>query len=174
MAAAGSCHLRAFALLCQRIEQILPHPEAGLLQGILLGMDHTLPEDLAEAFRVAGLTHIIVISGYNVSILLQAWFVAFTRLIHRWLSLGAGLLVLLAFVLLVGPSPPVVRAAIMSTMYVLAQLAGRRQWPMASLALSALLMLAVNPLLLHSVSFQLSLAATLALILLPQVGRHAG
>ena len=166
----GSRFLRALsrtrALLCQRIEQILPHPEAGLLQGILLGMDHTLPEDLAEAFRVAGLTHIIVISGYNVSILLQAWFVASTRLIHRWLSLGAGLLVLLAFVLLVGPSPPVVRAAIMSTMYVLAQLAGRHQWPMASLALSALLMLAVNPLLLHSVSFQLSLAATLALILL--------
>jgi len=166
----GSRFLRALSgarsLLRQRIEKILPHPEAGLLQGILLGLDHTLSEDLAEAFRVAGLTHIIVISGYNISILLQAWFVASTRLIHRWVSLGAGLLVLIAFVLLVGPSPPVVRAAIMSTMYVLAQLAGRRQWPPASLALSALLMLAVNPLLLHSVSFQLSLAATLALILL--------
>lgn len=157
---------RVRSLLCQRIEQILPHPEAGLLQGILLGLDHTLPEDLAEAFRMAGLTHIIVISGYNVSILLQAWFVTSTRLIHRWVSLAAGLLVLLAFVLLVGPSPPVVRAAIMGAMYVLALLAGRRQWAPASLALSALLMVAVNPLLLHSISFQLSIASTMALILL--------
>ncbi|MFO7697164.1 MAG: DNA internalization-related competence protein ComEC/Rec2 [Anaerolineae bacterium] len=157
---------QARAVLRLRIEQILPHPEAGLLQGILLGLDHTLPADLAEAFRVAGLTHIIVISGYNISILLQAWYAAGTRLLHRWVSLGAGLGVLLVFVLLVGPSPPVVRAAIMSAMFVLAQLAGRRDWPLASLALSALAMTAVNPLLLHSVSFQLSIASTLALIVL--------
>jgi competence protein ComEC len=156
----------ARALLRLRVEQILPHPEAGLLQGILLGLDHTLPEDLAEAFRVAGLTHIIVISGYNISILLQAWFVASNRLLHRWVTLGAGLVVLLAFVLLVGPSPPVMRAAIMSTMAVLALLAGRRDWPLASLALASLVMTAANPLLLHSISFQLSIAATLALILL--------
>jgi competence protein ComEC len=162
----GRALLQARAGLRLRIEQILPHPEAGLLQGILLGLDHTVPADLAEAFRVAGLTHIIVISGYNISILLHAWYAAGARLLHRWVSLGAGLGVLLVFVLLVGPSPPVVRAAIMSAMFVLAQLAGRRDWPLASLALSALAMTAVSPLLLHSVSFQLSIASTLALIVL--------
>ncbi|MGI6368262.1 MAG: DNA internalization-related competence protein ComEC/Rec2 [Anaerolineae bacterium] len=157
---------RIRGLLRERIEQILPHPEAGLLQGILLGLDHTLPEDLAEAFRIAGLTHIIVISGYNVSILLGAWFTASSHLLHRWTSLVTGLLVLAGFVLLVGPTPPVVRAGIMGAMAVLAQLAGRRDWPLASLALSVLIMLLYNPLLLHSVSFQLSLAATLSLIVL--------
>ncbi|MHB1317161.1 MAG: ComEC/Rec2 family competence protein, partial [Anaerolineae bacterium] len=157
---------QARVVLRRRIEQIMPHPEAGLLQGILLGLDHTLPEDLAEAFRIAGLTHLIVISGYNISILLTAWYAAGTRLLHRWVSLGSGLGVLLVFVLLVGPSPPVVRAAVMSAMFVLAQLVGRRDWPLASLSLSALAMTAVNPLLVHSVSFQLSIASTLALIIL--------
>ena len=162
----GRALSQARTLLRRRIERILPHPEAGLLQGILLGLDHTLPEELAEAFRAAGLTHIIVISGYNISILLQAWFVAGSRLLHRWASLAVGLVVVAIFVLLVGPTPPVLRAAIMSAMCVLAQLAGRRDWPLASLALSALLMMAINPLLVHSVSFQLSIAATLALIVL--------
>jgi len=153
-------------MLRVRVQQLLPQPEAGLFEGILLGLDDTLPEGLAEDFRIAGLTHIIVISGYNISILLQAWFAAAGRYIHRWAVLGSGLAVLLVFALLVGPSPPVVRAVLMSSMAVVAQLAGRRDWPLASLAFSAFLMTAANPLLMHSVSFQLSIAATLALIVL--------
>ena len=52
------------------IDAILPHPEAGLLSGILLGLGHTLPAEWLEAFRRVGLTHIIVISGYNISLVL--------------------------------------------------------------------------------------------------------
>ncbi len=157
---------RAKAALRQRIDLILPHPEAGLLQGILLGLDHTLPDDLYDAFRIVGLTHIIVISGYNVSILLQAWFFGSRRWMHRWASLIAGLALLALFVAFIGPSPPVVRAGLTGGLFVLAQLLGRRASPLASLAATALIMTAVNPLLLHSVSYQLSFAATLALILL--------
>ncbi len=149
-----------------RIDRILPHPEAGLLQGILLGLDHTLPEDLSDAFRTVGLTHILVISGYNVSVLLQAWFLSSRRWLHRWASLAMGLALLALFVAFVGPSPPVLRAGLMGGLFVLAQLVGRRASPLTSLAATALLMTAVNPLLLHSVSYQLSFAATLALILL--------
>ncbi len=152
--------------LRHRIESILPQPEAGLLQGILLGLDHTLPGEMSEAFRVAGLTHIIVVSGYNVSILLQAWFIATRRLIHRWASLVAGILLIALFVAFIGPSPPVVRAALMGGLFVLAQLVGRRAFPLASLAATALIMTAANPLLVRSVSYQLSFASTLALILL--------
>lgn len=166
----GSLVLRALygakAALRQRIDRILPHPEAGLLQGILLGLDHTLPADLADAFRIAGLTHIIVISGYNVSVLLEAWFLGIRRWMHRWLGLGAGLVLLGLFVAFVGPSPPVVRAGLTGGLFVIAQLLGRRASPLASLAAAALIMTAINPLLLHSVSYQLSIASTLALLLL--------
>ncbi|NLT73018.1 MAG: DNA internalization-related competence protein ComEC/Rec2 [Chloroflexi bacterium] len=157
---------RMRARLRETIELIMPHPEAGLLEGIMLGTDHSLPAELEEAFRTAGLTHIVVISGYNVSILLQAWFLGSRQMMHRWAGLIAGIAMLSVFVLLVGPSPPVMRAAIMSGMSVFALLMGRRDWAPASLAFSALLMTAANPLLIHSVSFQLSITATLSLIVL--------
>lgn len=157
---------RLKATLRKRIDLVLPHPEAGLLQGILLGLDHTLPPDLAEAFRMAGLTHIIVVSGHNVSVLLQAWFFGSLRWMHRRASQVAGLALLGLFVALIGPSPPVVRAGLTGGLFVMAQLAGRRASPLASLAATALIMTGANPLLLHSVSYQLSFAATLALILL--------
>ncbi len=168
---------RAKDALRRRIDLILPQPEAGLLQGILLGLDHTLPDEMAEAFRAVGLTHIIVISGYNVSVLLQAWFFGSRRWMHRWASLSLGLALLGLFVALVGPSPPVVRAGLTGGLFVVAQLVGRRASPLTSLAATALAMTAANPLLLHSVSYQLSLAATLALILLqPRLaeGLYAG
>ena len=152
--------------LRHRIDRILPHPEAGLLQGILLGLRHTLPHDLAQAFRVAGLSHIIVVSGFHVSTLMQAWFFGSRRWMHRWTSLGLGLGVLGLLVAFIGPSPSVMRAGLVGGLFMIAQLVGRRATPLASLAATALVMTAVNPLLLHSVGYQLSFAATLALVLL--------
>ncbi|MCD6520079.1 MAG: DNA internalization-related competence protein ComEC/Rec2 [Anaerolineae bacterium] len=152
--------------LRQAIEAVLPYPEAGLLSGILLGLSHTLPGYLAQAFKATGLTHIIVISGFNISIVAQAVILASNRLFHRWLALGLSLLAVGLYTLFVGPSPPVLRAALMGGLFLGAQLLGRRSHPLASLAAASLAMTAANPLLLWSVSFQLSFVATLALILL--------
>ena len=66
------------------IERILPNPDAGLLSGILLGLGHTLPTYLWQAFRTTGLTHIIVISGFNISLVSQAVILGSRRFLHRW------------------------------------------------------------------------------------------
>ena len=160
--------------LRRAIEKALPNPDAGLLSGILLGLDHTLPADLAEDFRITGLTHIIVISGFNITLVTQAVVLSTRRLFHRyaglWISLGA----IALFTLFVGPTPPVLRAALMGGVFLLGQLLGRRGQVLHGLALASLIMTAVNPLLLWSVSFQLSFASTFALVLLePILARRA-
>jgi competence protein ComEC len=158
--------LRAKSALRRTIEAILPEPDAGLLSGILLGLGHTLPDDLSAAFRAVGLTHIIVISGFNIGVLSQAVLAVSQRVLLRWLALAANVVAILAYVLLVGPSPPVVRAATMGGLVILGQFAGRRSHALTSLAAAGLFMTLADPLLLWSVSFQLSFAATLALVVL--------
>ena len=151
------------------IEAILPNPDAGLLSGILLGLGHTLPDYLAEAFRATGLTHIIVISGFNISLLLQAVMLGARRLLHRWIALWISLFAVVLYGLFVGPSSPVVRAALMGCLFVIGQLLGRRHHPPTSLAAATLVMTAWNPLVVQSVSFQLSFASTLGLIMVEPI-----
>lgn len=148
------------------IEHILPNPEAGLLSGILLGLSHTLPDDLDAAFRITGLTHIIVISGFNISLVIQAVMLGLRRLLHRWWALGISLGMVAIYTIFVGPTPPVVRAALMGGLFVVGQLVGRPSHPLTTLAAASLLMTLWNPFMLWSVSFQLSLAATLALLVI--------
>jgi len=158
--------LRAKAMLRDVIERILPYPDAGLLTGVLLGSNHALSDDLSEAFRAAGLTHLVVVSGYNVGFVAQ-WVtllagLAFRRRLALWASLGG----ILFYAALVGPSAPVMRAALMGGIVVFGQIVGRRSHTPTALAAATLAMTAINPLQVWSVSFQLSFAATWALIAL--------
>lgn len=151
------------------VELILPQPEAGLLQGIMLGASKALPTDTAESFRLAGLTHILVVSGFNISILMQLILILAQKALRRQLALGAALAGITLFGLLVGFSAPVVRAWLMGALTIAALLTGRKAHPLTSLAVASLVMTAFNPLTLWSISFQLSFAATLALIVVEPV-----
>ena len=88
------------------------------------------------------------------------------RMLHQWVALIVSLVAIGAYALFVGPSPPVVRAALMGSLLILARLVGRKPHALTSLAASSALMTLYNPLLLWSVSFQLSFAASLGLLLL--------
>lgn len=89
------------------------------MAGILLGLEDEIPPKVQDAFRRTGTSHIIAISGFNITILasLLTWFAV--RLIRRvWAPLlAAGLIAV--YTLLVGADPPVVRAAIMGTVALL-------------------------------------------------------
>jgi len=136
-------------------------------------LGYTLPGYLYKAFRTTGLTHIIVISGFNISLVSQAVILSSRRFLHRWVALRASLIAVGLFTIFVGPSPPVTRAALMGCVFIGGQLAGRRSHALTSLAFASLVMMICNPLLLWSVSFQLSFASTLALIVLePFLVRH--
>ncbi len=146
------------------INQILPQPQAALLAGILLGLDQDLPESLTEAFQETGTAHIIAISGFNIAIVSAFVFWALRLFTSRWKAAIFSIVAVFLYALLVGMEPAVMRAAIMGAMAILGTQIGRRGAGLNTLVFSAAVMCLINPYLLWDVSFQLSFAATLGLI----------
>ena len=147
-----------------QIYHLVPEPESGLLAGVLFGEPSALDQDTEDQFRTVGLMHIVVLSGYNVALVIQI----VTRLL-AFLPRGArSLLAVLAicgFALLVGAGPTVVRASIMAVFIVLADVLRARCHITRALVIAGIFMVAWNPMLLYfDVSFQLSFLATLGLI----------
>jgi len=150
-----------------KLYSLLPWKEASLLDGILLGNERNIPLDMANAFRNTGTSHIIAISGFNISIISALFVKLFSRLFPNrklvfWVTMAAVLL----YTLLVGAQPPVVRAAFMGTAGLLGSLIGRRQTGMNSLLFTAAVMVGITPAMLWDASFQLSFFATMGLVLL--------
>ncbi len=139
----------------------------GLAAAMLVG-DRTklLPKTVAD-FRSSGLSHILAISGLHIAMIggivvaLSAW--AFGR--QKQLYLIAPALAVWGYATMAGLSPSVTRAAIMFTVYLIARLFGRQRSVLPSLALAASIMLAIDPEIISSVSFQLSFAAVLGIAL---------
>lgn len=142
-----------------------PEPEASLLAGILLGVESGIHPELREAFNETSTTHIIAISGFNITILAGL----VISLFGRWLGPRRGAVVAVAviaiYTVMVGADPAVIRAAIMGGLALYARLLGRQTHAMASLGAAGLGMTLINPLILWDVGFQLSFAATLGLVL---------
>ncbi|HWR66943.1 MAG TPA: ComEC/Rec2 family competence protein [Bellilinea sp.] len=147
------------------INRIFPQPEAALLSGVLLGLDHDLPESIEKAFQDTGTAHIVAISGFNMSVLAALLISLFGRFLPRgWTALTAAVTIAF-YTVLVGGNPAVVRAAIMSSLALFGRLIGRGSSGVTPLALSAATMCAVNPLLPWDAGFQLSFSATLGLMI---------
>ncbi len=148
------------------IGRIVPEPGGGLLKGMLLGERDALPEDLKEGFIQAGLIHIVVLSGYNVSLVAGVLMKTFSFLPRvSNLFVGAGAIAL--FVLMVGAPATAVRAGLMALLIVLAQALQRPRAILRGLLLAGGAMVLWNPYTLaFDPSFQLSFLATLGLILL--------
>ncbi len=148
------------------IERSVPEPQAALLVGILLGDDSGMAPDMVDAFRTTGMTHIIAISGFNIA-LLVALLDALSKPILPRRSAALLIAVIIGlYAIMVGGAGSVVRAAVMGVVYLFSmRLLGRPTYVLASLLVAAALMTAVNPLAIMDVGFQLSLAATLGLVL---------
>ena len=146
------------------IRSILVEPEAALLNGILLGDDAALPVSVQNDFRSTGTTHIIAISGYNITLLISIISAITVRLFGRRRSFWILIVGLLAYTIMVGASASVVRASIMGGITLLAIYLGRQGAAINSLFLAGLIMTVIDPNTLFDVGFQLSFAATLGLI----------
>ncbi|MEJ2588589.1 MAG: ComEC/Rec2 family competence protein, partial [Deltaproteobacteria bacterium] len=147
------------------IAAILPEPQAALLTGILLGVETGIPAELMEDFAATGTTHIIAISGFNITIVSGIFFGTAKRLFGDkrafWIA-AAGIVV---YTVLVGASAAVVRAALMGILYLVAVRLGRGTYAPVSLAAAAFFRTLLNPHTLWDVGFQLSFAATVGLVL---------
>lgn len=150
----------------------LPEPSASLASGLITGGKQGLGEELLDAFVIAGLVHIVVLSGYNVMIVAEGVMRSLAFLPKRFAALAAGL-VIGAFVLAAGAGSASIRAGLMAGLALVARATGRTYAVVRVLLIVAVVMLLVNPLLLaYDPGFQLSFVATLGLILLAPVVEH--
>lgn len=147
------------------VGRAVPEPAAAYLNGILLGLRQDIPQDLKDAFSRTGTSHILAISGYNVTIVAQGLLLVCLSVMERrravWLAV-AGIAV---FALLTGASASVVRAAVMGSIVLVAQAWGRQARAGALILVAAAVMVLFNPYLLrHDIGFQLSFLAVAGLV----------
>ena len=153
----------------------IEEPESSLVAGMLVGAKQSLGERLLELLRNAGIVHIIVLSGYNITIVAEA-LMRMTAFLPRVVSFAAGSVSIVLFALLAGAGSTVVRASIMALLVVAARALGRPNDLLRGLVIAGVAMVLHRPhILLYDLSFQLSFMATLGLIVFaPHVERMLG
>lgn len=161
---------RAAVSLRQRMEAvlaaILPEGYAALMAGLVLGSRSDLPEDISQAFRESGVFHLLAVSGGNVAMILLPFLALLRRVgVRRRWAAAAGIPLVAFFILLTGSTPSVLRAGLMAILVLLGDVLGRERDALNTLGAAALLLLAAAPGLLFDVGFQLSVAATLGILL---------
>jgi competence protein ComEC len=146
---------------------------AALLEGIVLGDDAGLSDNLRMRFRASGLYHLLAVSGQNVALvaagaLALAWLLG----VSRGIGQIAALLSIGAYVLAVGPQPSVIRAGIAGSLASLAWLTARMADRWQFLLVGALALLGWNPYTIFDAGFQLSFVAVTAIfVLVPRFQR---
>ncbi|MCL5093593.1 MAG: competence protein ComEC family protein [Patescibacteria group bacterium] len=146
------------------IQKILPEPDASLMLGLVLGIKKTMPDWLLQNFAITGTTHIIALSGFNITIII-AFLRNLTRNLSRRMSFWLPTLGVLLFVIMTGGEASVIRAAIMGFMLILAKKVGRQSDSKSAVFFAAALMVYLNPMILnYDLGFQLSFAAMIGII----------
>jgi len=147
--------------------------QRSLYAGIVLGDDRAQGQALAAAFRGAGLTHLLAVSGQNVAFLLAVLAPGLRR-VRLWPRFGITVAALAFFALTTRFEPSVLRAVVMAGLAALAATLGRPVSSLQVLSLTVAFLLAVDPLLVHQVGFQLSVLATFGIVTLAEpIARRA-
>jgi len=154
------------ANLAQTLARVLPEPQASLAQGIILGIRENIPQPVKDDFIRTGTVHLLAISGLHLGIVagimlsLGIWLLGRRHYLYVWLALAT----IWLYALLTGMHPPVVRGAIMASLFLAAELLGRQRSAIAALAFAAALMVGISPYILEDAAFQLSFLAMAGLV----------
>lgn len=162
--------------LASALAATLPEPQASLAQGIVLGIRTSIPPEVNDAFIRTGTAHLLAISGLNLSIIagilvsIGVWLFGRRHYIYVWLALC----IIWLYSLLTGMNPPVVRGAVMASLFLFAELLGRQRSAGTALFFAAAIMVGISPHVLWNAAFQLSFLAMAGLIfLLPPLQSRA-
>lgn len=147
------------------LRQVLPEPESGLAGGITVGDKRSIGSELSDVFQKVSLIHVVVLSGYNITIVISAVTRALQWFSH-YVRFGVAGMVVIFFVLMAGGAASAVRAGAMALIAIFARVTKRTFIATRALGVVALGMVAWNPYVLaFDPGFQLSALATLGLIL---------
>lgn len=147
------------------INQLLPEPHAGLLNGILFGIKAQLTPELKSALIATGTLHIVALSGMNITILITLAATTLRRVFSRKVTSLLATFFIIGFILFVGPSASILRAGIMGILSLLSTVFGREKMSIFLLFFTGVVMLLFHPAYLIDLSFQLSFLSTLGIII---------
>lgn len=150
-------------------QRSLPEPAASLLSGIVLGIKANLPNDFYNNLKTTGTMHVVAASGMNVSIVAGFLMAVFSKYLGRKKGLVLSSIGILFYATLSGFSPSINRATIMGFLFFLSSYLGRQNLGLLSLGLASTIMIFVNPGVVYDIGFQLSVSATIGLILLQPI-----
>ena len=146
------------------LNRALPEPESSLMAGLLLGAKQSLGKELLLEFQRTGVSHVVVLSGYNIAIVATS-IMSLLSFLPKSLSFGFGIISIVLFTILSGGGASAWRAAIMVLVALIAKKWNREYKAHRAFGFAIILMLAPNPLLLvFDPSFQLSALATIGII----------
>lgn len=153
-------------VLERALSQTQSEPEAGLAKGLLLGGDNYLPQSLKAAFTRVGLSHIIAVSGYNITIIAEM-LLAMGLFFGLWRkqAIWTALIGIVFFIVMIGMPASAARAGAMAGIVFAAFQTGRLARPLSALLFAGGILLFFDPLLLrYDLGFQLSFLATLGIL----------
>lgn len=154
--------------------RLLPGPHAAFMSGLTVGERGEFTPEFKDALQRSGTTHLVALSGYNISIVVWVTMGFFLSFLGRRWSFVLATLVVVGFVLMTGAEASVVRAAIMGVLALVAREVGRSFDVRNAIALAGVLMVVANPkVLLFDVGFQLSFLALLGIVYLAPALRSA-
>lgn len=143
----------------ERAAAYIPEPDGALYRGLVIGDDRDQPRDMIERFRASGLSHLTAVSGQNVAFVLAACGPLLGRL-RPLPRLAVTIAVIAWFVALTRFEPSILRAGVMAGMSATAFMTGRERSPVRLLALAVTALVLIDPLLVWSIGFWLSVGAT--------------
>ncbi len=163
--------IAARAFLRARIDAHFPPDQAAFVRGLVIGDRAMIGPQIQEAFVRAGVVHVLSISGLHVGMICVILLALFSRL-PLSIRVCCTIACLLFYQFLTGGDPPVVRAVLMSAVYLVGLLTQRQLSQMNNLAVAALVILVLSPLELFMIGFQLSFAGVFSLLVFyPRLGR---
>ncbi len=148
------------------LNKAIPEPYASFMGGLTIGAKKSIPQKLQDDFKTVGVIHVVVLSGYNITIVADTIMKGLSFL-PKFFGVGFGAAGIILFTLMTGASATAVRASIMALLAILARTTGRVYEITLALFMTGFLMIMQNPKILRfDTSFQLSFLATLSLIYL--------
>ena len=147
---------------------VLPYREASLMQSIVLGERPDMDDPIVEMYRMAGIYHLLVVSGLHLAILMMAICLVFEKFMNRRIAGIIALALMIAYTLLTGASISTVRSVTMAALVVFGRLLYRDHDSIASVSFACIVLLLYEPLYLFSVGFQLSFGTVFGFVLLTE------
>ncbi|MBI3633937.1 MAG: ComEC family competence protein [Candidatus Vogelbacteria bacterium] len=148
------------------IAKVIPVPESTMLDGIILGERYAFSNSFKQLFMDTGTIHIVTIGGYHVTLVAE-WIMEIFSFLPKYFATWMGILSIFLYIIATGAAQTSIRAGIMATIALIANVTGRMYEASHTLIVAAVIMIFINPFVLaYDISFELSFLATVAIIFL--------